>query len=287
MAPLFGEGVMANAAVTARKSRKAELAALDRAQDLIYSAWEAATEKQHRALAQKALHISPLCADAYVLLAQHESFGSKKSIELLRQGLEAGKKALGGEFEEFVGEFWGFLETRPYMRAREALAFGLWAHGSRKEAIDHLKAMLVLNPNDNQGVRYVLVRWLIETDRDDDVGALLASYPEDDMAMWTYPTALAVFRREGDSDGSRKLLETALESNKHVPGYLLGDKPIPKTRPFAYSPGEKDEAVIYVSDFGDCWHHTPGALEWLRSHQSAPKMGTAAQKNAKTKTKVK
>jgi tetratricopeptide (TPR) repeat protein len=278
---------MANVAVAARKSRKAELAALDKAQDLIYSAWEATTEKQHRALAGKALQISPLCADAYVLLAQHEAFGSEKSIELLRQGVEAGKKALGGEFEEFVGEFWGFLETRPYMRAREALAFGLWAQGSREEAIDHLKTMLVLNPNDNQGVRYVLVRWLTETDRDDEVGALLASYPEDDMAMWTYPTALAAFRREGDSEGSRKLLETALESNKHVPVYLLGDKPMPKTQPFAYSPGEKDEAIIYAIDFGDGWHHTPGALEWLRSHQSAPKTPATARKKAKTKARTK
>jgi tetratricopeptide (TPR) repeat protein len=276
---------MANAAVAARKSRKAELAALDKAQELIYSAWGAATEKQQRALAEKALQVSPLCADAYVLLAQREAFGSEKSIELLRHGLEAGKKALGDEFEELVGEFWGFLETRPYMRAREALAFGLWAQGSREEAIDHLKAMLVLNPNDNQGVRYVLVRWLIETDRDDEVGALLAEYSEDDMAMWSYPTALAAFRREGDSDGSRKLLEAALESNKHVPGYLLGDKPMPRTLPFAYSPGEKDEAVIYASDFGDCWDHTPGALEWLRSRQSAPKM--AARKKAKTKAKTK
>lgn len=43
-------------------------AALDRAQELVYDAWEANTAKRRVALAAKALAISPLCADAYVFV---------------------------------------------------------------------------------------------------------------------------------------------------------------------------------------------------------------------------
>ena len=60
--------------------------------------------------------------------------------------------ALGAEgFEEYAGHFWGFLETRPYMRARAGLAIALIKLGDESAAIEHFRAMLKLNPNDNQG----------------------------------------------------------------------------------------------------------------------------------------
>ncbi len=73
---------------------------------------------------------------------------------------------LGPEFfEENVGHFWGIVETRPYMRARLGLAFTLWGTGERDAAIEQAQDMLRLNPGDNQGVRYPLMLWLLETER--------------------------------------------------------------------------------------------------------------------------
>ena len=135
-----------------RKASADAAAALDRAQDLIYEAWEADTSKRRIALAVKALAISPMCADAHVLLAEHAKPGSAEELELWRHGVEAGEKALGKSgFEEYAGHFWGFLETRPYMRARFGLANALWARGDRDRAIAHFQDMLRLNPN--AGVR--------------------------------------------------------------------------------------------------------------------------------------
>ena len=59
---------------------------------------------------------SPLCADAYVLLAQETAKDLDQTIEICRQGVEAGEKALGKTaFRENAGRFWGLLETRLYM----------------------------------------------------------------------------------------------------------------------------------------------------------------------------
>jgi len=157
--------------------------ALEAAQNVMYDAWDAATKTKRVALARKALRLSPLCADAYVLLAEETARSVPEAIDIYRKGVEAGELALGEEaFEHDVGYFWGLLETRPYMRARHGLAQALWAMGEREDAIAHYRDMLRLNPNDNQGIRYLLAACLLEMERDDDLDSLLADYDGDGSA---------------------------------------------------------------------------------------------------------
>jgi tetratricopeptide (TPR) repeat protein len=249
--------------------------ALDRAQELVYDAWDSADPRRKMALAKEALKISPLCADAYVILAQHAA-RSDQQLELWRAGVEAGKAALGAAFDSYVGHFWGFLETRPYMRARYGLASALWERGARAEAIDHLRDMLRLCPGDNLGVRYVLSAWLIEAGRDDDLDALFKTYRGDGDAGWSWTAALAAFRRGGDSAKSRAALDRAARANGHVAAYLLGTKRLPKSLPPFVSPGDEDEAVDYAARCTAGWRNTPGAIEWLRG-RLAPAMKMPAR----------
>ena len=252
-----------------RRASSRETEALNRAQDLVYDAWEADTAKRRVALAKQALAISPLCADGYVLLAEHAKTGSPAELDLWRRGVEAGKAVLGDAFEEYASEFWSFHETRPYMRARFGLALALWRRGNRDEAIDNLRDMLRLNPNDNQGVRYVLAARLVEAARDDDLSALLKEYPDDGTAAWSWTAALGSFRRHGDSEESRALLSVAIADNRHVVRYLLGDRRIPQDVPPYYSSGDEDEAIGYAQDCVAGWVITPGATDWLRGQVSA------------------
>lgn len=237
---------------------------LRKAQDTIYDAWEINDSKRRVALARKALEISPDCADAYALLAEETASSLTEALNLYRQGVEAGERALGKEaFEEDVGHFWGILETRPYMRARAGLAECLWASGKHDEAIQHYKDMLRLNPNDNQGIRDLLMPRLIEMGRDEEAEALFKEYRDDGMASWIYSRALLDFRKTGDSEMSRKSLAAAVKKNKHIPAYLLGRKKMPRFLPEYYSPGAETEAVFYTKENLEGWKITPGALEWL------------------------
>src|SRR3954452_16249063 len=134
---------------------------LSQAQNVMYEAFGSHDPEVRIKAARKALDLSPDCADAYVVLAE-EARSRKDALELFEKGVAAGERALGPEaFQEDVGHFWGVLETRPYMRAREGRASTLWTMGRRDEAIGHLQDMLRLNPNDNQGVRYTLAGWLL------------------------------------------------------------------------------------------------------------------------------
>jgi len=237
---------------------------LGQAQALMYRAFEEPLEHRRGQLAKDALAICPDCADAYVLLAEHAP-SRNEARRLYEQGVAAGERALGTEaFQRDVGQFWGVLETRPYMRARCGLAHALWSAGRREEAARHLQDMLRLNPGDNQGVRYTLAGFLLFLDRDEDLARLLEQYDEN-SATWEYSKALLDFRRHGDSPRARQLLTQAKKTNKHVPAFLSGEKYPPAGQPGYYSPGDENEALNYLSGFLAAWKSTPGAVAWLRA----------------------
>src|SRR5260370_6591333 len=128
---------------------------LEEAQELIYQALETSGKRREQ-LARRALSISADCADAYVLLAEATS-DPQQARQLYEQGVQAGERALGEEvFSEGVGQFWGVIETRPYMRARQGLAHVAWHLGEREAAVAHAQDMLRLNPGDNPGLPYPL-----------------------------------------------------------------------------------------------------------------------------------
>jgi len=238
---------------------------LDRAQELMYDAWEATGSRRIK-LARQALAISPDCADAYVLLAE-EARSLPEAKRLYEQGVSAGERALGPQtFEEDAGHFWGIIETRPYMRARAGLASCLWQLGERQAAIEHYADMLRLNPGDNQGIRYVLANCLLRQGDDIALAKLLDQYKDDAMAEWLYTRALLAFRREGAGKKANAALKKALKENEFVPAYLLGKKRLPRQLPDYIGFGDENEAVSYAAGALAIWRETPGALDWLSSN---------------------
>lgn len=243
--------------------RRTPATPLEQAQELMYQAQGVAWSRERVRLARQALTISPDCADAYVLLAEETARGPKEAAELYAQGVAAGERALGEDaFQEDVGQFWGLIETRPYMRARLGLAHALWALNRRQEAIAHLWDLLRLNPGDNQGVRYLLLNWLLESG-DDQIDKLVAQYPDDAAATWLYGRALHAFRTEGDTPRARQLRTDAEKGNPHVPAYLLGRQRLPRRLPEYIGFGDKNEAIVCAADQGAAWRRVPGALAWL------------------------
>lgn len=241
---------------------------LNKAQNLMYEAWEAASKKERIKLAKKALNISPLCSDAYLLLASETTKSLEKSRDIIEMAVRAAEEAIGrNDFEEYRGMFWMVTETRPYMRARFELADVFWNLGEKRQAIDHLKDMLILNPNDNQGVRYILINWLIDAGNDIEIGALLKEYGDEPSANMQYSTALYFFKKEL-IDKANLTIKEAIKENPHVPSFLLGKKEMPGYLPPYYGIGDESEAISYVWIAFEVWHSTKGAIEWLHEKSS-------------------
>ncbi|MDE3089280.1 MAG: hypothetical protein KGJ80_07830 [Chloroflexota bacterium] len=259
--------------------------ALERAQELMYDAFEQTNPAKRIALAHDALAICADCADAYVLLAEEEADTVQRALTYYEQGVAAGERALGKEFfAENVGQFWGILETRPYMRARHGLADALWRLNRKEDALAHYREMLRLNPDDNQGIRYLLVDLLLQLGRDQEIASLLNQYRDEWSAAWQYTRALLAFREYGASARANKAIADALEENPHVPAYLTGRKRIPNRLPELIGMGDEREAIAYAADHLNHWRQTGGAVEWVQAQSRAkPKPHRTSRPKHKSK----
>jgi len=240
----------------------------DMAADLLQQAHEARGRRQIQ-LAREVLKIDADNADAMSLLAQRAGDTGRR-IEILEQAVEAGRRAIGKQWDSLVGHFWGFHETRPYMRARCALALALRAVGREQETLDHLMEMLKLNPNDNQGNRDLVPASLLALGRNQEVLDFTQKYGRDN-AIPAYASALASFRLHGNSPESRNYLEHAIASNAYVPQYLTGKATPPPQDPLGWSPGQPSEALFCLLELAPQWEATPGALKWIASTTPPPK----------------
>ena len=238
------------------------LSTLEQAQEKAFDAMEADGRLRIK-MAREALAISADCADAWGILADAAPT-VEIAVERYQQAMAAGRRAIGSQFDEMIGEFWGHIATRPYIRARFELAQALAEMGRDDEALSHYRELLRLNPNDNQGVRFVLIVALLDLQRDDEAGTLLAAYPDERQALWLHARALWLFRREGDTTASRAALESAVGANRHALKYLVDLDAMKVNRQPYFTVGSKEEAAYVAVELIDICDSTSGAHAWLR-----------------------
>lgn len=235
----------------------------EQAQALIDQAWEARTQRQAAALARRALEIFPDCADAYNVLAGAEARSAEDALVLYEHGVDAGRRSLGNAFfDEHRGHFWGMIETRPYLRARRGLADCLWALGRKRESITHCEALLELSPDDNQGIRHGLLSRYLALGNDMGAARLFRDYPHDASAAFLWSRVLLDLRR-GDQVAATEHLVLAMHGNPHVAGVFAGKRKPPARLPAHYSPGDRNEAALYIANFAEAWLASADAMDWL------------------------
>ncbi len=218
--------------------------------------------------AEEALSICPeAAAEAYIILAQLQDDLATK-INLLKKGVEASSASFKPNvFANPDGYFWQELESRPYMRCRTALALALREAGAKREAIEHFKELLRLNPYDNQAIRFQLLNAFLDEDvLDAGADQYFTEYESDTSAMVRYACALWRFVRYGRKHKKAQLaLKHALESNRFVPALLLGMAKDPGGKLFRVHKTSAQEAIAYSRASRGAWTRVDGAARWLRN----------------------
>lgn len=246
-----------------------------------------ASIQELQARVQFALTLDHTCTEAYLLEGGIEERQGHYHEALISytQAMELAAEKLGPEAFTKAGRkevhFWYSTGTRPYMQARTAIAYVLWQKlGNLPAALDHFRALLDLNPGDNQGNRFAIICCLLEHGDDETLGEALQRYftstddygEETDLreTCWWYTNACWKFRRVSQSSerstrqAASKALRAAFSCNTHVPYFLLNQEALVDFgEPDAFSRGSLEEAVWYALLSLKGWQQTPGALDWF------------------------
>ncbi|PKO23173.1 MAG: hypothetical protein CVU38_05295 [Chloroflexi bacterium HGW-Chloroflexi-1] len=158
----------------------------DRGMDYRRAGWQLEAEAYYR----EALQLDPGHADAWVHLGNIRSdegqetgpsmnrlTGTRGALEralaCYERGEAAGLARTIGDPATYTAPFWLDLDSRPYMRALHGKGCCLWQLGRIIEAREVFAHMLRLNPDDNQGARFLLygldqgLSWEEEVARED------------------------------------------------------------------------------------------------------------------------
>lgn len=239
-----------------------------KAQELAYDAMEYMNHDDEKVtkLCKEALKIYPDCVDAQTMIAEIECERVIDFIDAMKKAVASGRRYLGETaFKEDKGYFWGMLETRPFMRAMMQLADGYrqMGKGHFDKAIEIFEEMLELNPNDNQGVRYILLDCYLAKKLYQQAGEIIEQFNDDFMAVFNWARVLYAYGTEGE-EAAGKYLEPAMEQNKYVLLYLTGKKRLPRYLPECYSPGDETEAIFCVDTLKESWKSHREAKRWLK-----------------------
>jgi tetratricopeptide (TPR) repeat protein len=231
---------------------------------------------------------SPYVEDAWMgfLEANEEAFDSLDILDDLANAVHAHEQSLMTGFDALLLQpllrraqaivesavrdpdgvrlAWICMENRPALRCLVNLMYLEERQGNERAMFDLAEQVLALNPDDNHGLRNMIVNDRLR--RGDDLGALRLAeeYPADLNPDIAYGHALALFRlgRIGDAEAA---VRNAVVDLPKVPHFLIAKRVRqPKLDSFGVRVGGDDQAWLYRQEMRDVWQATSGALDWLK-----------------------
>lgn len=175
---------------------------------------------------------------------------------LLRWATRVGKLCCRDRIHESTGHLHGFLDARPYMRARTQLAWTLRALGCYEEAVGHYEALLHAERHDHIAQGMLMTAYL-ELRRFDEARQHFDEYGDNGGTHLTYGEMIRCWLTGQDETQFQEALHRAFSSNQHVP-QLLGEPKTPvEQSPFGVGIGAPDEAAEYLDVSHRLWDAYP------------------------------
>lgn len=207
----------------------------------------------------------PFTTEAYTMLAAIPDIHPDAAQKIIERGIAASEVMLGADYmQEMEGEFYGFIETRPLMRAMHAL-FEIKVRASDFPAAIEIGLKAIrLNKNDNIGFRSPVATLLLRMGDVDRAAKLIDSHPNDTMAGITFGRVILALKQGREDDVPELLKEAQLYQN-HVLAGIRGEVLVSDALPYGIPVGGTSEALAYLELAAPLWEMTPGAMEVARN----------------------
>ncbi|MYM34049.1 tetratricopeptide repeat protein [Duganella sp. FT94W] len=211
---------------------------------------------------------APDFVDVYAHVGLHwqQQGKHKKALDAALQGLSAANRLIP---EAFNGQIkWAHIGNRPYLRAMHIVAISYARLQRHKDAVTLIGLMLERNPNDNQGVRYLLGSEALRAGNHKRAQEVFeqeaSSYP-----LYFYELGLSHILRD-DWTTAATALRRGFIANPYIAEILAGN---PNPEPLAIWHGtnfaEPELARQYIEHYGLLWQRKPeyaAFVRWLFNH---------------------
>lgn len=161
---------------------------------------------------------------------------------------------------------WGIMENRPLMRFLHSRAVFIEEIQGPLAAQPFYEEILLMNPDDNQGIRGLLATIYLKTHNSEALLDLATNYPGDLTPEIFMGKVLGLYRL-GKKDEAERFLIEIRDYSKHVVKEILKSKHYLSEKdihPNGVKLGGADEAYYYWEAQGELWKKTKGARAWLK-----------------------
>ncbi len=203
-------------------------------------------------LLNKIILKDPLYSNAYLLLSTLSSIENdfEQAEKVLKKGLNIWESSIP---EDFDGEIpWGFLENRPYLTLLFEMANLTDKAGKPEEAITYAEKVLTYNPDDNQGVRWVIGNLFLKANKYGQAEKYLkktaGEYPPN---RYSYALLLMLNQKRWDAVSQMRM---AFVENIYIYEHLSFKAPIVPYDIYETSNlNGIEEALHYLDTMGHFW----------------------------------
>jgi tetratricopeptide (TPR) repeat protein len=207
--------------------------------------------------------------DLATAIARHPQADAPGLDDLLLGPVLARNEAILARALETRGKVtlpWVIASNRPALRGlMRALQWHL-ARNERPRALSTAELLLNLNPDDNHGVRFMLMNEYLRAGSDAKALALAEAYPNDLAPETRFGAVLALVRLDRLQEAERALINARSDLPKTAQYLVPARIRRPRILHDRIEVGGDDQAWLYRDEMRAVWQQTPGALEWLRAH---------------------
>lgn len=245
------------------------------ADDYLCLAEQASSKKKHMDYLRKALELEPDNLDARLELincmtAHHVDEQRLSLQELLRLAEQQMEEA--SAFQEYSGQFWTVLETRPYMRVHYAYFDMLISCGMMRQAISEGQRLLELCENDNLGVRYQMMHLYVFMEDEMHALALHKQFDSYEETQMLLPLAVLYYKLN-EFDRAEDYIKRLAKVNKDTKKFLRAaaqdklDEHIDALDPYGYQPFTMGELLEEFIQFSYLFDSVPYFFAWASKVQ--------------------
>lgn len=195
------------------------------------------------------IHKYPLFIDAYHHLGniECELRNLSSAIKYYEMGYRIGRLTVPADFNAKLP--WNELENRPFLRTSHAYALLLEKQKRYLEASEIYEQILLFNPDDNQGIRFILPNLYIKAKAPAKAKEVLGKHGADGMNLFT---RFLIALNECDVVDALRWLFRGVNYNLYFPSLALANKLFPldpdRDTHLGIVVGSKEEAITYLQE---------------------------------------